>query len=241
MYGCFNFCIRCPLTVSLCTGIETDAVGSGGATPTVGQGGRQSCGPKSGVGKKKSGRSRGAQQGSTAVEENDPDGSFRVPGYRGVWINTAGKHFVKINGERYKEAEDEDVLFFDLVDDAARKYDELAKKNKKKNQKLELNFKADGNRIVYEDIIPASTSGLGGSASNVVPALSVINIKVCLQDFLQLVVSVPKSHLGPFPTGSSSRCQAIASRSPTDISNWGQLQASCLCLPRRMPASTQRP
>lgn len=130
------------------------------------------------MGKKKGNRSGAAQQGAAAAEEKDPDGSFRVPGYRGVWINTAGKHFVKIEGRRFKE-EGEDVLFFDSVDDAAHKYDEITKKNKKKkNQKVELNFKPDGSRIVYEDITPASTSGLGGSAASVVPALSVINIKV---------------------------------------------------------------
>ena len=74
------------------------------------------------------------------------------------------------------------MVFFDSVDDAARKYDELTKKNKKKNQKVELNFKPNGTRIVYEDITPASTSGLGGSAASVVPALSVINIKVSATD-----------------------------------------------------------
>jgi hypothetical protein len=151
----------------------------------VGQGG----GPKSGVGKKKGGRSNAAQQGAATAEEKDPDGSFRVPGYRGVWINTTGKHFVKVDGERHD-------VFFDSVDDAAKKYDdEVTEKKKIKNQELfddevaegtekkkkknqELNFKPDGARIVYDDITPASTSGLGGSAANVVPALSVINIKV---------------------------------------------------------------
>lgn len=86
---------------------------------------------------------------------------------------------MKINGKRYCEPEASDnVVFFDGADDAGKKHDELAKDNKTKNQKLELNFKPDGSRIVYEDITPASTSGLGGSAASVVPALSVINIKV---------------------------------------------------------------
>jgi len=77
------------------------------------------------------------------------------------------------------ESDDIDkLLLFDGMDDAAKKYDEVVTKTKKKNAKVELNFKPDGSRIVYEDITPASTSGLGGSASNVVPALSVINIKV---------------------------------------------------------------
>ena len=86
---------------------------------------------------------------------------------------------MKIDGKRYCEPEASgDVFFFDGADDAGKKYDELTRKNKTKNQKLELNFKPDGSRIVYEDITPASTSGLGGSAASVVPALSVINIKV---------------------------------------------------------------
>jgi hypothetical protein len=148
------------------TGTSSDAKGSVGATPTVGQG----SGPKSGVGKKKSGRAGTA----ATVKETDPDGSFRVPGYRGVWVNKAGKHFVKVNKERLTE--NGELLLFESVDDAARKYDDVVKKQKD-NKKVELNFKPDGSRIVYEDINPASTSGIGGSAANVVPALSVINIK----------------------------------------------------------------
>ena len=152
--------------------VEGDnASGTGGATPTVGQG----AAPKSGSGKKKGGRSGSSQQGPTGAEEKDPDGSFRVPGYRGVWINKAGKHFLKINGRRL--AESKGALLFDSVDEAAKMYDEMVLKNEKKGEKVELNFKPDGARIVYEDITPATASGLGGSAANVVPALSVINIK----------------------------------------------------------------
>lgn len=151
-----------------------DQGGSVGATPTVGQGGPA----KAGVGKKKG---KASQQSAAPGEEKDTDGSFRVPGYRGVWVNTSGKHFVKIDGERLAGTEGgTDLLFFDNIDDAARKHDSILRIQKKKNhnQKMELNFKADGSRVLYEDITPASTSGLGGSASNVVPALSVINIKV---------------------------------------------------------------
>jgi hypothetical protein len=151
--------------------------GNVGATPTVGQG---STAGKSGVGKKKPGRSSSSQQASTA-EEKDADGSFRVPGYRGVWVNQAGKHFVKIDGTRLNREGTEALWLFDNIDDAARKHDEVREKEKK--GKLELNFKADGSRIVYEDITPASTSGLGGSATTVVPALSIINIKVRQQTF----------------------------------------------------------
>jgi hypothetical protein len=153
--------------------VSNDQGGSVGATPTVGQGGPT----KAGVGKKKG----KAAQPPTPGEEKDTDGSFRVPGYRGVWVNTAGKHFVKVDGVRLTGTEGgSDVLFFDNIDDAAGKHDSILRIQKKKNhnQKMELNFQADGSRFLYEDITPASTSGLGGSAANVVPALSVINIKV---------------------------------------------------------------
>jgi hypothetical protein len=149
-------------------------MGMSGAPPTVGQGG----GPKSGVGKKKGGRPGPSQSGPSSAEEKDPDGSIRVPGYRGVWINPNGKHFIKVDGERVTESErEESIMLFDVVDDAARKYDEIMRMNKKKNQNVECNFSEDGSRIVYEDIL-STNSGLGGSAANVVPALSVINIKV---------------------------------------------------------------
>jgi hypothetical protein len=155
-------------------GVAGDQGGSVGATPTVGQG----AVTKRGVGKKKPGRPK-SQQSAATLNEKDPDGSFKVPGYRGVWVDKEGKHFVKIDGKRLTEGDSSDkLLLFDGMDDAAKKYDEVVAKTKKKNAKLELNFKPDGSRIVYEDITPASTSGLGGSASNVVPALSVINIKV---------------------------------------------------------------
>lgn len=185
---------------------------AGGTTPNVGQGG----GPKSGVGKKKGGRPSGAQVGGTSSDEKDADGSLRVPGYRGVWINAVGKHFIKIDGERYKNNLSVEILF-DNVDDAAKKYDEIVRQQKKesgkKNQKVELNFKPDGTRIIYEVITPATTSGLGGSASNVVPALSVINIKVCQLRSSQYICGLGKliqtDNLVPV-LGSSTRCEAFA-------------------------------
>ena len=163
------------LIIIIISGAPGEAGGTVGATPTVGQGGKA----KSGVGKKKAGRGGAAKAAAVAVkEEKDPDGSLRVPGYRGVWVNKAGKHFVKIDGKRLTVTEDSDkVMLFDTTDEAAKKHDEEMTKSNKKNAKTELNFKPDGSRIVYEDIAPASTSGLGGSATNVVPSLSVINIK----------------------------------------------------------------
>ena len=147
-----------------------------GATPTVGQGSIA----KGGVGKKKgTGRSSLPQSGASSIEKKDPDGSFRVPGYRGVWVNKNGKHFVKVDGRRLTDdrTSDGELILFDDIDEAARTHDKVAAEEAE-GKTTELNFKDDGSRFVYEDAVPTSTSGLGGSAANVVPALSVINIKV---------------------------------------------------------------
>jgi hypothetical protein len=100
-----------------------------------------------------------------------------VPGYRGVWVNKTGKHFILIDGRPIQL--DGTLQLFDTTDDAARKHDEILQaESKDPSAKLELNFRPDGTRIQYEDVSPTA-SGLGGSAASVVPALSVINIKVC--------------------------------------------------------------
>mmetsp|Transcript_8344 Transcript_8344/g.18907 ORF Transcript_8344/g.18907 Transcript_8344/m.18907 type:complete len:1392 (-) Transcript_8344:222-4397(-) len=145
---------------------------SAGANPTVGQG------PKNTVGKKKTQRTgTSTQQGGVSAEEKDPDGSLRVPGYRGVWVNKQGKHFIKVDGARYQgEGEGGHVILFDTNDAAARKYDEIISGENAEGP-LELNFKPDGKRNIYEDATSSTASGLGGSAANVVPLLSVINIK----------------------------------------------------------------
>jgi hypothetical protein len=130
------------------------------------------------VGKKKGQRATGAAQGGAAPAEKDPDGSFRVPGYRGVWVNPQGKHFVKVKGNRLTAPGSEENLFFDSIEEAARRHDDVLKAQKGDEGK-EYNFQEDGTRIIYEDVTTSSSTGLGGSASNVVPALSVINIKVC--------------------------------------------------------------
>lgn len=126
--------------------------------------------------KKKSGSSTGAVK----PQDKDSDGSFRVPGYRGVWVNPAGKHFVKIGGERLCVGDaNVDVWFFDSVDEAAKKHDDIViERGLEKSGGL--NFNKDGSRIVHEDAAPSAASGsvMGGGASSVVPALSVINIKV---------------------------------------------------------------
>ena len=116
-------------------------------------------------------------------KDKDTDGSFRVPGYRGVWVNPAGKHFVKIEGSRLTEQNSDEVLLFDTVELAARMHDDAAKDSSDDNNNIELNFQADGSRIPYADkntAVSAAARGvemLGGGSSSVVPALSVINIK----------------------------------------------------------------
>lgn len=144
----------------------------GGSAPVVGHGGQG--GSKSGSGKKKN--SKG--DNGTGGPPKDPDGAYRVPGFRGVWVLPSGKHFVKVDGKRMSEDGTFDTTssplkLFDITEDAAREFDEAAKKVGKQ----ELNFKDDGSRTVYEDFV-SSVNGLGGSASTAVPALSVINIKV---------------------------------------------------------------
>ena len=67
-------------------------------------------------------------------------------------------------------------MLFDTIDDAAKKYDKVVSATKKEGN-VELNFKVDGTRNIYEDSTSTTASGVGGSAANVVPLLSVINIK----------------------------------------------------------------
>lgn len=167
-----------PITVS---GDTNGPAGGGG-----GVGSRQNYGPVGVVGKKKGQRAGEPTPGGANPEDKDPDGSIRLPTYRGVWVNKVGKHFVKIKGTRLKVPGGEETLFFDTIDDAAKGHDEAVKAQAEKDGeeedtdiRVELNYEeGTGTRIVYEDTTTASTTGLGGSANNVVPALSVINIKV---------------------------------------------------------------
>ena len=144
----------------------------GGGVPTVGQN------------SKKKATSTSAKASTTA---QDKDGCFRVPGYRGVWVDPKGKHFIKIDGKALTNENDtgpvaettSGCVLFESSDDAARKYDETMKQR----EAAELNFKSDGSRIAYDEETSSAVAGrglemLGGGASSVVPALSVINIKV---------------------------------------------------------------
>ena len=144
------------------------------------------------VGKKGKKKKTGPAAISAGPTDKDSDGSFRVPGYRGVWVNPAGKHFVKIDEERLKKDDANDVLYFDSTDDAAKKYDELIRERDLEKSDG-LNFNEDGTRIVHQDSNPAAAAvgrGLeimGGDASSVVPALSVINIKDLPKDVTPLL------------------------------------------------------
>jgi hypothetical protein len=146
---------------------------SGGGIPTVGQG----------IGSVTSNKQVSAILGQ-GHDDKDKDGCFRVPGYRGIWVNPSGKHFVKIKGEPLMTSEDDSsgkISLFDNAEDAATMYDKTLKE-RSEDKTSELNFKSDGKRIVYEDSTATAAAGrglemLGGGASSVVPALSVINIK----------------------------------------------------------------
>jgi hypothetical protein len=185
-------CLHCVTFYVLVTGTpggggEQSGAPVGGAS-NIGQGvgsAAKQNGPVGKVGKKA--KKPGSAAGAVGPEDKDLDGSFRVPGYRGVWVNRAGKHFVKINGKRLLKGVDGEydaggVLFFDTIDLAAKKHDDVA--HERGIELAEgLNFNEDGSRIVYEENTPAAAAGrglemLGGGASSVVPALSVINIKV---------------------------------------------------------------
>jgi hypothetical protein len=156
---------------------QPSAAAGGDQNEAAAPGGRQHYGPVGVVGKKKGQRGNSLAQGGSAPEDKEADGSFRIPGYRGVWVNPQGKHFVKLKGKRLTAPGSDETLFFDSIEEAAKGHDNAVKVDGS-DAKAELNFQEDGTRIVYEDVTTSSTTGLGGSASNVVPALSVINIKV---------------------------------------------------------------
>jgi hypothetical protein len=175
--------------------VPSSVVGAVGATPIVGQGGK-----KRGVGKKKVNHPLAAAVKSpatlisAAITDKDPDGSIKVQGYRGVWVNKVGKHFVKVDGKRLTESDSpEKILLFENADEAAKKYDEVMQKRCKDGSELELNFQPNGSRNVYESVTTPMQSGLGGSTANVVPALSIINIKARNQESVVLCSCCPFS------------------------------------------------
>ena len=152
-----------------------------------GAGNAASASSASGASKNDSGKKKGTASkadGSSAVkEEKDADGSVRVPSYRGVWVDQAGKYFIKIKSERVCGKNGNKPLIFESIQEAAKKCDALLKsKDTGNGTKIEYNFTPNGKRIVYEDVSTSSAPGLGGTSSatglggGVVPALSVINI-----------------------------------------------------------------
>jgi len=156
--------------------------GTSGATPTVGQGTSNAKQYGPGVGKQ--GNVSGNVNASSE-ETMDKDGSLLVPTYRGVWVNTEGKYFVKVDGNAVTTASNEGdvptVHLFASADEASKHFDMLVSEGG--NSNIELNFRKDGGRIVYEDAssmpnVSRGLDALGGGAISVVPALSVINIKV---------------------------------------------------------------
>jgi len=108
------------------------------------------------------------QKASAGHVFSDVNGSLRVPTFRGVWITSKGKHFIKIKSTVLRN-------YFDSSEEAAKAYDEEVHRL---GLQLDLNYHSNGTRIMYEDTaIPATTTGFDLLGGSVVPALSVINIK----------------------------------------------------------------
>jgi hypothetical protein len=104
-------------------------------------------------------KARKKQPTSTNAEIRDMEGNLLVPGYNGVWVNSGGKYFVKIEGDSSQKitlARDE---FFDQPDEAAKRYDEIV--TLQLGDQAQLNFKADGSRIQYDNSCSASIHGKG--------------------------------------------------------------------------------
>lgn len=137
-----------------------------GATPTVGQGVPR----KVGNGRKRNSRKSIAPN---PPGEKNSDGSIRVAGYRGVWVDKKGKYFVKIDERRLKDSSSKLIVFKD-ADSAARRYDEVMKNVMESDEPL--NFFEDGSRNVFDDTPPPSRGLEGAACASVVPALSKINI-----------------------------------------------------------------
>ena len=116
----------------------------GGGIPTVGQ-----------CSKKKSGVKR-----SSNVSDKDKDGCYRVPGYRGVWVDPKGKHFIKVNDKAFTHniEDGSGCDFYESSEEAARTYDDIIRE-KGLESSLEINYKPDGSRIKYDD--QATSSGVG--------------------------------------------------------------------------------
>lgn len=94
----------------------------------------------------------------THAEVRDVEGNLRVPSYKGVWVNTDGKYFVKTEGEALQKSVVAGDEFFDEPDDAAKRYDEIIMQA---GEQCELNFKSDGSRVQYDNSCLTSIHGRG--------------------------------------------------------------------------------
>jgi len=162
----------------------------GGAVPSVGKA------PKSRGPKKKIAKNLAA----AVIPDKDDDGSTRVLGYRGVWLNAADKrYFIKIGGVALTTNVEckEVTLLLDTVEDAAKRYDDVIT-TRGRAREVEMNYREDGSRIVvrhiqflflfhnqhtshcicfqYDDKVQEIQEKSTDTAA-VVPALAVINIK----------------------------------------------------------------
>lgn len=115
------------------------------------------------------------------------DNSSQVPGFNGVWVQPDGKHFIKIEGEVIEADGKEEAqkgvtpLLFDTAEEAAKRRDQILK-DSGRAQVSEMNYKPDGSRIIHEKETGTKSTKeevpeVGHNV--IVPALAVVNIKVC--------------------------------------------------------------
>ncbi len=102
------------------------------------------------------------------MTDKDEDGCYRVPGYRGVWVDPKGKHFIKIDGKPYSHDQNSDPesesnlkrVFYDSSEQAAQTYDTIMRRNGIEDI-AEMNYKSDGSRIKYDEVTTATSVGRG--------------------------------------------------------------------------------
>lgn len=104
-----------------------------------------------------------------------------------MWARNDGKSFFVKAGDNVVLDEKSQTLLFTSAEEAGKQYDRLIMKTGRGKgwEEDELNFKADGSRIIHEDEPSSASAGknadmqsAAASASSIVPALSVVNIKV---------------------------------------------------------------
>lgn len=115
------------------------------------------------------------------------DNSSKAKGFNGVWVNSDGKYFIKIEGKVMEVEDDTDEerkdkpLLFDSAEAAAKQRDQILK-DKGRAEVSEMNYKPDGSRIIHKE--KAETKPTKGDTEEagrnvIVPALANIDIKVC--------------------------------------------------------------